>query len=105
MTNKEVGRVLLDQALVASDEAATHLHPTGFDPSRIAADVEAILTKAHDRHMNNYGFLRDADGQWRTAPLQQTDEHGGSKANAVFSVRCLVRAYFGQICSDGNGGA
>ncbi len=34
MSNIKSGRDPLGQALVASDEAATHLHPTGFDPSR-----------------------------------------------------------------------
>jgi hypothetical protein len=33
MSEIEEGRVLTDQALV-SDQAATHLDPTGFDPSR-----------------------------------------------------------------------
>ena len=35
---KDSGRIgNADQALVASDGAATHLHPTGFDPERIRA--------------------------------------------------------------------
>ena len=35
MTRRQIeGASVPDQALVASDGAATHLHPSGFDPSR-----------------------------------------------------------------------
>jgi hypothetical protein len=52
-----MGASVPDQALVASDGAATHLHPTGFDPSRWrcgdillgAGDVWRVGTPPADR--------------------------------------------------------
>lgn len=63
------GRAPSGQALVASDEAATHLHPSGFDPSRLSSlsfvlpydDGSERLEVMHDersRHWRNQVAIR-----------------------------------------------
>lgn len=89
--------------------SASQIEPVPVSPLRvsipsaptIASDIDAIITREHDRQMNRYGFLRDADGCWR-ASRHIEDEDAGTKANAIFLVRYQLRQYFQGILTTGD---
>jgi hypothetical protein len=81
-----VGASVPDQALV-SDGAATHLHPSGFDPSRIADPVE----RAEAWQLHLYRML-DTERERSRRLHEQLDEMCANGIMAEVTLRRLTDA-------------
>jgi hypothetical protein len=68
---QDIGRVPSGQALV-SDEAATHLHPSGFDPSRTIAMFRRIADKCEAAPSRDVGLDQDIEFALRKAGIKRS---------------------------------